>query len=1092
MTWDLLIKSPVSVSLPINAAVSHYITNLLLFEGIGHGFDIFRQYIRENGSDSLTCMVLPGPFTCVQVRRRSIKSLLSKYVVVDSNDFSDSRNSSLANSLTAWFRALGYGQESHEVWAEDYFEWIITIPMRRGYDRILVRGVADEAGISDVRELHNAFLEHNTDEGWLISNRRISSAARRAVSEEKLYEHIYCLTLDELLDQNADFSNYLVWLEHEIQMRGIDKDYIPLACLKDEVDPATHQKIGVSFYGEEDGWIDGYIDQWLNDPVKEHLSILGEFGTGKTSCVLHYAWQALKRYKEAKTRGLARPRLPIVIPLKDYSKAVSVESLLSEFFFRKHEVPLPGYAAFEELNRMGKLLLIFDGFDEMAARVNRQAMIDNFWELAKVVVPGAKAILTCRTEHFPEAIEGRRLLNAELNASTASLTGEPPQFEVLELAKLSDDQISQLLGRYLQEGNVQKVMGNQQLLDLARRPVMTNLILEALPEVEAGRPVDMSRIYLYAITTKMERDIKSERTFTSLADKLYFLCELSWEMLSTDQMSLNYRAFPERLKQMFGALVENEVELDHWRYDMMGQTMLIRNSEGDYSPAHRSLLEFFVAYKFAAELGILAEDFLSVAREQSFVDISTAPQNYQWFDYFNRQQSGDGEVIAKSPLNKFITESIQNLQVTFGQSTLPKAILDLLLPMIAGDNEVIKCLLDILEKLKGKTKETVGCLGGNIVSLIVKIDSSALENQDLSNTILAGADFSNANLSNVNFSYADLSSSDFNYTLGGVLSINCSYDGRLLITGDDEGDIRTWEQGVLSPVLAYKGHTASVQSVAVSPDGNTLVSASEDKTVRLWSLDSGECLQTLEGHTASVQSVAVSPDGNTLVSASEDKTVRLWSLDSGECLQTLEGHTASVQSVAVSPDGNTLVSASEDKTVRLWSLDSGECLQTLEGHTASVQSVAVSPDGNTLVSASEDKTVRLWSLDSGECLQTLEGHTASVQSVAVSPDGNTLVSASEDKTVRLWSLDSGECLQTLEGHTASVQSVAVSPDGNILITGSKDGALKVWSVYSGDCLKTLKGYSKFARPYENLNISSVIGLTEAQKEALESLGAITN
>jgi predicted NACHT family NTPase len=30
---------------------------------------------------------------------------------------------------------------------------------------------------------------------------------------------------------------------------------------------------------------------------------------------------------------------------------------------------------------MGKLLLIFDGFDEMAARIDRQQMINNFWEL---------------------------------------------------------------------------------------------------------------------------------------------------------------------------------------------------------------------------------------------------------------------------------------------------------------------------------------------------------------------------------------------------------------------------------------------------------------------------------------------------------------------------------------------------------------------------------------------------------------------------------------------------------------------------------------------------------------------------------------
>jgi predicted NACHT family NTPase len=283
-----------------------------------------------------------------------------------------------------------------------------------------------------------------------------------------------------------------------------------------------------------------------------------------------------------------------VIPLRDYAKAVSVESLFSEFFFRKHEIPIPGYSAFEQLNRMGKLLLIFDGFDEMAARVDRQEMINNFWELAKVVVPGAKVILTCRTEHFPDAKEGRALLNAELQASTRDLTGETPQFEVLELEKFNDEQIRQVLANQAQPATVEQIMGNPQLLDLARRPVLTELILEALPDIEAGKPVDMSRVYLYAVRHKMERDIKAERTFTSMADKLYFMCELSWEMLSTDRMSINYREFPNRIRKLFGPAVQEEKDLDHWHYDMMGQTMLIRNAEGDYTPAHRSLLEFLL------------------------------------------------------------------------------------------------------------------------------------------------------------------------------------------------------------------------------------------------------------------------------------------------------------------------------------------------------------------------------------------------------------------------------------------------------------------------------------------------------------------
>ncbi|MCG8363991.1 MAG: hypothetical protein MJA27_11750, partial [Pseudanabaenales cyanobacterium] len=276
----------------------------------------------------------------------------------------------LAEQLEAWFKVLGYGRESHEVYEQKYFEWVITIPVRRKRnDRILVRGLTGEAGIADVKALQDSVEQHRTNEGWLVSNMRVSSGARKAVDQEEHYATLSCYTLDELLDEEADFSQYLDWLETEIAHRKINQDYIPLGCFKDEIDPKTQQKIGVSHYGEDEGWIEGYVDKWLADPSKEHLSILGEFGTGKTWFALHYAWLTLQKYQEAKTKGVERPRLPLVIPLRDYAKAVSVKSLFSEFFFEKHEIPLPGYSAFEQLNRMGKLLLIFDGFDEMAARV---------------------------------------------------------------------------------------------------------------------------------------------------------------------------------------------------------------------------------------------------------------------------------------------------------------------------------------------------------------------------------------------------------------------------------------------------------------------------------------------------------------------------------------------------------------------------------------------------------------------------------------------------------------------------------------------------------------------------------------------------
>ncbi|ESA37111.1 (myosin heavy-chain) kinase [Leptolyngbya sp. Heron Island J] len=774
----------------------------------------------------------------------------------------------LARQLGEWFAVLDYDRDpDYEIWDTEYFEWIIYFPLtRRKTSRILVRGVAGEVGMDDLQGFHQEIEKIGADEGWLVGNRRVSKAARTAVQQEEIYEDISCYTFDELLDEDADFSKYLDWLEADIKNRQVDTDYLPLACRKDELDSVSQRKIGVSVYGEEDGCIDGYVDQWLDDPAKEHLSILGEFGTGKTWFVLHYAWVALQRYQDAKKRGLERPRVPIVVPLRDYAKSVTVESLFSEFFFRKHEI-LKSYSVFDRLNRMGKLLLIFDGFDEMAARVNRQAMIDNFWELAKVVVPGAKAILTCRTEHFPDAIEGRRLLNAELKASTANQTGEPPQFEVLELEKFDDEQIAQLLGRQAQAVTVQKVMGNPQLLDLARRPVMVELILEALPDIEAGKPVDMSRVYLYAVTRKMEKDISSDRTFTSLADKLYFLCELSWEMLSTDRMSLNYRAFPERLQQMFGERVQEEKELDHWRYDMLGQTMLIRNSEGDYSPAHRSLLEFFVAYKIVASLGAMAEDFTAVARQQSGVDEVADSQEYTWDAYFKRGCDGDGTVKTIAPMAHFTSQAFEELLPLLGKSKLAKAILDLAYPMLNPET-MQQRLLPKIQATRGQSTSKVGYIGSNLIQLLLAQDRRALEYCDLSQTVLLEPEFARTSLRGVNLAQATLTHPIFTKVFSFVHDMDISPDGKRLVINDLMDVVQIWDTQTWQVLHILQQCRNASYNIKFSPDGKTLASGSLDDSVKLWSVESGECLKTFEGHQSAVRSVAYSPDGTTLASGS--------------------------------------------------------------------------------------------------------------------------------------------------------------------------------------------------------------------------------
>jgi hypothetical protein len=723
----------------------------------------------------------------------------------------------LERELRSWFKALGHAFESDEEREKNAFQWIINVRSHRGYARILVRGVRGEVRPADVQTTREAVRHKRAQEAWIVTDRRIS---KQAQEDAKAAKNIHCYTLDSLIEEGVNWEPYLDWLEKEVLRLRLPELYVPIGCAKADGHGRT-QPVMRSQYGEAEGYTEGYLDRWLADPAKEHISILGEFGTGKTWVALHYAWVLLCRYREAQQRGTARPRIPVLVSLRDFARVVDVETLFSDFFFRKHELQLPSYAAFEQLNRMGKLLVIFDGFDEMAARIDHQKMIDHFWQMAKTVVPGSKVILTCRTEHFPDAIQGRQLLNAELLASTAKLTGEPPQFEVLELEKLSKDQIRQMLEkRGASPDAIGRILGQESLADLATRPVMADLLIEALPEIEANRAIDMARIYLYAIKRKVERDIKDERTFTSTADKFYFLTELCWEMWTTDQLSVNYRQIPDRIRRLFGTLVNQQKELDHWHYDMMGQTLLVRNDDGDYSPAHRSFVEFFVAYKIAAGLGLLADEFIEPLRTNRRTDHQRPPRDYTWSSFFHDCYQDGASAKKPDPLEKFCVEDAEHLETLLDTKILTPVTVNLIKYMIQTDNAK-ECLLPLIAGGLLRLPQT-DFLGGNCLQVLCSIDPDALIGCKLPQSKLLATRLSNMDLSGL-----DLSDSSLNtVSLDNVWAVRANFSGVTFLGFNDFGFILPLsrvhlENGLLVYFLNSDNQVAyALSDIEDSPDGS--------------------------------------------------------------------------------------------------------------------------------------------------------------------------------------------------------------------------------------------------------------------------------
>ena len=658
----------------------------------------------------------------------------------------------LAWQLRQWFEALEYPLDLEPEAGPDYTDLAVRVPARRQYTRTLVRAIAGEIQSPDVDIAHQAAAERSLDEAWLVSLRRVSPAAREAA---KAHNNVFLYTLDELIEEDVNFDRYFEWLDAQVQTADIDRLYVPLAVTVNEIDASGTLRSDSTY---ED--ISSYVDQWLEDSDGEHLSLLGEFGTGKSWFAFKYAHDMVGRYRNAQQRGLTRPRVPLVIRLREYARGFKdVGALLTDFVFREHQINIRSFAVLETLNRMGRLLFIFDGFDEMAARIDQQKMVDNFWSLATVLSPGSKAILTCRTEYFHFAKQAREVLSGNLRGSSMRELFETTRFLVATLQMFDEKRLRKVLSRRSDdEALIEAILSNQKLVDLGRRPVMVDLLIEAMPNLEADN-ADLAKVYYQAVRRKMERDISLGRTFTSMADKIFFMSEISWEMLSTRQFKINYKQIPDRIREYFGSRVATAEE-DHWRHDLLSQTMLVRDDEGSYRPAHKSLIEFFSAYKLAAAIGALNDEYVEAARGHASVNDKWQPAGQRWSDYF--RAAGMGERVL-APLAHFTKESSDELVNTWGRLSLDDATSELIL-LLCGKH----ALLDYV-----KNQNSADEMEDQVAARALEVTAFS---GDLSGTDLAGATLSGCRLRNCNLNGADLSGSTWS---GGSIEL-VSLDRALL------------------------------------------------------------------------------------------------------------------------------------------------------------------------------------------------------------------------------------------------------------------------------------------------------------------------
>ncbi|MFJ6956320.1 NACHT domain-containing protein, partial [Micromonospora aurantiaca (nom. illeg.)] len=251
---------------------------------------------------------------------------------------------------------------------------------------------------------------------------------------------------------------------------------------------------------------DDVVDELLETvsaPDGRFVLVLGDFGRGKTFALREVA----RRLPTA-----APDLIPILVELRALDKAHSVDGLVAAHL-ANHGEQVIDLKAFRYMLRQGRIVLLFDGFDELVARVTYDRAADHLETLLQAAEGNAKIVVSSRTQHFKT--------NSQVLTALGERVGLLPHRRVLAVEDFTPGQIEAFLrNRYGGDERAARermdlLAGVKDLLGLSRNPRMLGFIAnldEGRLAAVAGAGGTFSAAALYREILESWLDFEERRT----------------------------------------------------------------------------------------------------------------------------------------------------------------------------------------------------------------------------------------------------------------------------------------------------------------------------------------------------------------------------------------------------------------------------------------------------------------------------------------------------------------------------------------------------------------------------------------------------
>lgn len=407
-------------------------------------------------------------------------------------------------------------------------------------------------------------------------------------------DDIELITISELETSLIDFSQYISTIISDFK-NDIDLRFFIEPNISEE-----HQTYSVQAYK--------IINAWLADPVLNQLTLLGDYGTGKTTLLKHLALVSAQNYESQVLETGGRARVPIFIDLRKYTQALSLKQIILDLLDTL-SIKISSYAAFEYAATDGQLLIILDGFDEMASRGNFEITLRNFRELNKIASGKSKVIISSRTHYFTSDSDVHRYFGnypPTTRITSSSYTdlyreiATKKNFKIVFLQEFNEDQVQHYLrnrcGSHWRE--VQSFIDDRyNLPELSRRPVFLDMIVSS-----AGKGSIKGKVTpgaLYQVYTDLWLKENDWSTQLDINYKSELLEKLAFHLYSEPHEVLYYRNIKELIQSWNPEI--SEIETSDIDNELRSASFLVRDNPGNYKFSHKSFLEFFFSRFLLAE-----------------------------------------------------------------------------------------------------------------------------------------------------------------------------------------------------------------------------------------------------------------------------------------------------------------------------------------------------------------------------------------------------------------------------------------------------------------------------------------------------------